>query len=75
MTTSVFDFKGYCHRCGCVAKSYTRSQFDDACICPECEKKEKAHPLYQKAAEAQLEHMRAFDPNFSGIGLPEDLKF
>jgi len=39
----------------------------------ECEDKEKAHPLYQKAVEAESAAVRQGNYNFEGIGKPADL--
>lgn len=68
------DFKGYCHRCGSITNEFTMSRFNTQLICPTCQEKEKAHPLYKKACEVELEHLKAGDRDFKGIGLPEDLQ-
>jgi len=49
------------------------SRFNTDIICVPCEDKEKAHPLYEKAWEAELAAVKAGDYNYPGIGKPEDL--
>ncbi len=50
------------------------SKFNKDCICEECLKKEKAHPKYKEASDAELKAVQAGDYDFPGIGLPDDLK-
>jgi hypothetical protein len=64
----------HCQRCGnqkplCV----TMSRFNTDMICPDCENKERAHPDYQKAADAELAQVKMGNMNFRGIGKPADL--
>jgi hypothetical protein len=49
------------------------SRFNTDWICLACEEKERAHPLYKKASEAELAAVRSGDFNFKGIGKPADL--
>ncbi len=62
-----------CDRCGGDATISTMSRFNTDTICMECERKEKAHPLYAEAARVELEAVKRGDYNFHGIGKPEDL--
>lgn len=63
-----------CNRCTKPAFSRTMSMFDTSMICIDCKAKEKQHPDYTKARDAELEAVRNGDLNFPGIGLPADLK-
>lgn len=49
------------------------SMFNTDRICMECKSKEKAHPAYKDAVEADHAAIRAGNYNFDGIGLPKDL--
>lgn len=62
-----------CVRCGAQHVITTMSRFNTDIICVPCEDKEKAHPLYEKAWEAELAAVKAGDYNYPGIGKPEDL--
>ena len=64
---------GHCHRCGTATTTSIMSRFDTDQICIDCEDKEKAHPDYQRAADAELAETRAGNLNFPGIGKPSDL--
>jgi hypothetical protein len=44
------------------------SWFNTDCICKECDEKEKAHPRYKEAKEAELEQVKKGNYNFEGIG-------
>lgn len=46
------------------------SRFNTQMICDECEIKEKAHPEYQTAKEAELRAVKSGNMNFEGIGKP-----
>jgi hypothetical protein len=39
----------------------------------DCIEKEKQHPMYAEACQIELEHVKAGDYNFDGIGKPDDL--
>ena len=62
-----------CERCKKETISYTMSIFNTDQICPDCEEKERAHPQYQLARNAESCAVRRGDLNFPGIGKPEDL--
>ena len=49
------------------------SRFNTDILCMECERKEKAHPKYQEARDAELRAVQAGNYNYPGIGLPEGL--
>ena len=49
------------------------SFFNTQMICMDCSEKEKTHPDYPRAREAEREAMGRGDYNFPGIGKPEDL--
>lgn len=42
-------------------------------ICPDCLKKEQAHPKYPLARAMEHEALLRGDRNFEGIGKPDDL--
>jgi hypothetical protein len=62
-----------CERCGEVAGTHTWSQFNTDLICIPCQGKEKQHPDYERAREAELAAIRRGNWNFEGIGKPQDL--
>ena len=49
------------------------SFFNTDMICPDCEKKEKAHPDYAKAKEIERQEVLKGNYNYGGIGKPADL--
>ncbi len=60
-----------CDRCGSsLDAGRTMSRFDTSCICFDCDKKERQHPDYQKAVEAEEDAVKRGDRNFPGIGYP-----
>jgi len=66
--------KGICDRCGLPHNGRTiMSKFNTDTICMPCKDKEKAHPDYKKASDAEIEQVRQGNYNFTGIGLPKDL--
>lgn len=60
-----------CRRCG--GTSVTMSRFNTDMICEVCEDKERAHPDYSKAVEAELKALQGGNMNYPGIGRPADL--
>lgn len=46
------------------------SMFNEDCLCMECYAKEKEHPDYRKASEADMAEIRKGNYNFKGIGYP-----
>lgn len=63
-----------CDRCGRSTLSWSMSSFDEDSICLACVRAERAHPAYRRAVEADDAAIRGGDFNYSGIGLPADLK-
>ena len=60
-----------CDRCGgSLEHGRIMSRFDTSCLCLECEREERQHPDYQKAADAELAAVHRGDMNFPGIGWP-----
>lgn len=62
-----------CARCGVKNQPMTCSRFNVDWICMECQKKERAHPDYERAVEAELKAVQSGDYNYKGIGKPTDL--
>ena len=62
-----------CERCLKDAAATTMSMFNTETICLDCKEKERVHPDYARASEAELEAVRRGDRNFPGIGKPDDL--
>jgi hypothetical protein len=52
---------------------YVMSRFNTDMLCDACEKKEKDHPKYKAARDAEDAAVRAGDYNFPGVGKPDDL--
>ena len=65
----------HCERCGVSLKlrAHTLSFFNTQMICMECREKERAHPGYKRAHDAEVEAVKRGDFNFPGVGKPEDL--
>ena len=64
-----FFTKKKCDRCGgSLEGGRTMSMFNTDCICMECKRKEREHPDYRKAVEAEREAVARGDRNFKGIG-------
>jgi len=70
-----FFEKTFCDRCGKNLRTFvsTMSRFNTDRICSPCERKEKAHPDYEKAATAERQAVRNGVRNYPGIGKPKDL--
>jgi len=49
------------------------SRFNTDICCPYCIDKERAHPKYKEAADAELAEVKKGNYNFKGIGKPADL--
>jgi len=67
------EWNGRCQRCYKESIAHTMSRFNTDLICMDCEEKEKKHPDYQAAADAELKAVQSGDMNFPGIGKPGDL--
>ncbi len=60
-----------CDRCGgSLEHGRIMSRFSTETLCLDCEREERQHPDYQKAADAELAAVRRGDMNFPGIGWP-----
>lgn len=62
-----------CDRCGKQSNCLTMSFFNLDMICLICEEKERNHPDYDEAREAEWEELQKGNYFFPGIGLPDDL--
>lgn len=63
-----------CQRCHKETNCYTTSMFNTQDICMKCADKEKQHPDYKLAVEADRAAVSSGNWNFEGIGLPSDLR-
>lgn len=61
-----------CERCGAdLSKvSSTMSKFNRDTICSDCKARERAHPGYEAADEAEVAAVRGGEHNFPGVGCP-----
>lgn len=64
---------GFCDRCRKRVKALRMSMFNTDMCCEACLHKERQHPLYEKARQAEQEEIKKGNYNFEGIGKPEDL--
>ena len=62
-----------CKRCNKEVVVTTCSMFNTDTICMACQEKERSHPLYRQAQEAEHIEILKGNYNYEGIGLPEDL--
>ena len=65
--------KQTCERCHDNSPSHVMSMFNTDMICMKCKKKEKKHPDYDRAKEAEHQAVVNGDYNFKGVGKPNDL--
>jgi hypothetical protein len=63
-----------CARCGDEGGPIITSYFNMDALCFDCKAKEKEHPRYQAAVDAEVAACQRGDFNFPGIGLPDDLR-
>lgn len=63
-----------CERCRNEAWSLQMSIFNTQMCCTTCLDKEKQHPKYPEARDAELRELEAGNYNFPGIGLPKELE-
>ena len=65
---------GMCDRCFQPTHGVTTtSMFNTEQICMPCKDKERNHPDYFVAEQADLDAIKRGDFNYQGIGLPDDL--
>ncbi|MBD5585623.1 MAG: gamma-glutamylcyclotransferase [Clostridia bacterium] len=62
-----------CNRCGRETNVTAMSMFNTETLCMDCLEKERRHPDYKKARDAEHAAIYSGDYNFPGIGKPEDL--
>jgi hypothetical protein len=62
-----------CERCHKKTATWIMSIFNTQHLCFLCKEKERNHPKYKEAKEAESEAVRKGKHNFPGIGLPLDL--
>lgn len=62
-----------CERCGKETNTLIMSMFNTEMICMECKTKERNHPDYKKANDADINAIRNGNYNFKGIGKPNNL--
>ncbi len=63
-----------CQRCNKEAIFTMMSIFNTEMICDVCQQKERQHPMFQKARQAEQDAISKGDYNYPGIGLPGDLR-
>lgn len=56
-----------CDRCKRTDVSLTMSRLNTDMCCPECLAKEKKHPRYQEALEAEMAEVRKGNYNYPGL--------
>ena len=59
-----------CARCRKETDAFTMSMFNTQEICLDCKDKEKKHPKYQEASDAEMRAVRSGNYNYRGIGKP-----
>jgi len=64
---------GTCDRCGVETRTTIMSRFNTETICLNCEEREREHPKYALAKEAELAAVQAGNYNYPGIGCPPEL--
>ena len=58
-----------CDRChGSLASERKMSMFNEDYLCLSCIEKEKQHPDYEKAVQADIDEIKKGNYNFPGIG-------
>ena len=68
------EFTNFCQRCKTLTTTTVMSMFNTQMCCTKCLTNERLHPDFPKAREAEAYATRNGNPNFQGIGLPEDLQ-
>lgn len=64
----------FCPRCGnTLAGGSIMSCFNTEQICLDCQDRERQHPDYSTAAQAEEKAVRRGETRFAGIGKPADL--
>lgn len=69
-TMDSFFTQKHCDRCaGSLEGGRMMSMFNEDCLCMSCKEKEKEHPHYQQAVDADVAEIKKGNYNFKGIGL------
>ncbi len=64
-----FFTQEFCDRCaGSLENGRIMSMFNNDCICMKCKDKEKEHPKYKDAQDADHAEIVKGNYNFAGIG-------
>lgn len=63
----------FCDRCEQETRITTMSIFNTDTICMKCKAKEREHPQFEAARQAELAACKQGNYNFAGIGKPADL--
>lgn len=70
-----FFTQKYCDRCGgTLENGRIMSMFNTDCLCMACKEKERQHPDYKKAQEADISEIKKGNYNFEGIGFNQERK-
>ncbi len=67
------EYTQFCQRCKRGTNITSMSMFNTQICCSKCIERERAHPDFPKAREAEQKSIENGDYNYSGIGLPADL--
>ena len=59
--------KRTCDRCHKLMESWSMSYMNEDIICPTCKEKERMHPRYNEAKEAELDAVKKGDMNYPGL--------
>jgi len=62
-----FLSKEKCSRCGGAIGPRTMSRMNEDVLCMDCIEREKEHPRYQEASEAELEQVKGGNYNYLGL--------
>lgn len=62
-----------CERCGNKVGRHTMSFFNTETICLPCSKRERTHPKFPEARQAEETEIAKENYNFPGIGCPDEL--
>ena len=62
-----------CDRCGEENTATIMSYFNTDTLCMACKEKERAHPDFERAREAEIAEVQKGNYNYPGIGKPADL--
>lgn len=56
-----------CQRCGKETNIHIMSMLNTDEICMDCKEKERKHPLYEKARDAELAEVKKGNYNYKGL--------